>query len=235
MARFSDPSRERAAKASPPQSRSAQLKPHVPRPPWAPLQRLESAGTAPPPAVAAPNRTGLPDRLKAGVEALSGLAMDDVRVHRESPEPAKLGALAFAKGSEIHLGPGQERHLPHEAWHVVQQKQGRVIPTLQTKGILLNHDLALEREADSMADALSATAPPSGDAARPHRSGRTPSPVAQAKLIYSPFAEEVDLETLNEMGEDPRSPGRCRRGRADARTRASPGADYGAVRSRHSS
>src|SRR5262245_60927797 len=27
------------------------------------------------------NRTGLPDGLKAGIEHLSGLAMDDVRVH----------------------------------------------------------------------------------------------------------------------------------------------------------
>jgi hypothetical protein len=32
--------------------------------------------------------------------------------------------------SEEH-NPGQEQHLPHEAWHVVQQKQGRVKPTGQ--------------------------------------------------------------------------------------------------------
>jgi hypothetical protein len=78
-------------------------------------------------ATAAPrpmSRSGLPVALKAGVEQLSGLAMDDVRVHRNSPEPARLGAFAYAQGSDIHLGPGQERHLPHEAWHVVQQKQG---------------------------------------------------------------------------------------------------------------
>ena len=37
-----------------------------------------------------PNRTGLPDNLKAGVEALSGLSMDDVRVHRNSSQPAQL-------------------------------------------------------------------------------------------------------------------------------------------------
>ncbi len=68
----------------------------------------------------------LPEPLKTGVERLSGFAMDDVRVHRNSAEPAKLGALAYTQGTEIHLGPGQEQHLPHEAWHVVQQKQGRV-------------------------------------------------------------------------------------------------------------
>lgn len=35
----------------------------------------------------------------------------------------------YSQGTDIHIGPGQEKHLPHEAWHVVQQKQGRVKPT----------------------------------------------------------------------------------------------------------
>lgn len=93
-------------------------------------------------------RGGLPAQLKTNVEALSGLAMDDVRVHRNSSEPAKLGALAYAQGSDIHLGPGQEEHLPHEAWHVVQQKQGRVPATTQMKGIGLNAEERLEAEAN---------------------------------------------------------------------------------------
>lgn len=109
------------------------------------------------------NRTGLPDKLKAGVEAMSGLSLDDVRVHRNSPQPAQLQAHAFAQGSDIHLAPGQERHLPHEAWHVVQQKQGRVKPTMQLKGgMAVNDDAALEAEADLMgSQALQATAPAS--------------------------------------------------------------------------
>ncbi|MEL6127089.1 MAG: DUF4157 domain-containing protein, partial [Pseudomonadota bacterium] len=37
--------------------------------------------------------------------------------------------MAYAQGSNIHLGPGQDQHLPHEAWHVVQQRQGRVPTT----------------------------------------------------------------------------------------------------------
>ena len=97
-----------------------------------------------------PNNTGLPDRLKTGIERLSGMPMDDVRVHYNSPEPAQLQALAYTQGSEIHVGPGQRRHLPHEAWHVVQQKQGRVKPTLQAKGIPINDDWKLECEADIM-------------------------------------------------------------------------------------
>ena len=96
------------------------------------------------------NNTGLPDRLKAGVESLSGLSMDGVKVHYNSPQPAQLNAYAYAQGSDIHLAPGQEQHLPHEAWHVVQQLQGRVQPTLQAKGVSINDNDGLEREADLM-------------------------------------------------------------------------------------
>jgi hypothetical protein len=97
------------------------------------------------------NQTGLPGKLKAGIEQLSGLAMDDVRVHYNSSKPAEFQALAHTHGNEIHLGPRQEKHLPHEAWHVAQQKQGRVKPTsVLAKDASINEDAGLEREADEM-------------------------------------------------------------------------------------
>ncbi len=104
------------------------------------------------------NDTGLPDNLKSGVESLSGMSMDAVKVHYNSSEPSRLGALAYAQGSDIHVSPGQERHLPHEAWHVVQQAQGRVRPTMQLpatqlrEGVPVNDDAGLEREADVMGE-----------------------------------------------------------------------------------
>ena len=99
------------------------------------------------------NKTGLPDQLKNGVEALSGYSMDDVRVHYNSAKPAELDAHAFAQGSEIHLASGAEKYLPHEAWHVVQQKQGRVQPTKQLKSeVKINDDNVLERDADLMGE-----------------------------------------------------------------------------------
>jgi hypothetical protein len=106
------------------------------------------------------NNTGLPDNLKSGVENLSGYAMDDVKVHYNSSEPAGMQAHAYAQGTDIHIGPGQEKHLPHEAWHVVQQKQGRVKATMQMKGkVNINDDTGLETEADVMgAKAISAKA-----------------------------------------------------------------------------
>jgi hypothetical protein len=98
-----------------------------------------------------PNNTGLPDNLKSGIESLSGMSMDNVKVHYNSSQPAQLNALAYAQGSDIHVAPGQEQHLPHEAWHVVQQAQGRVKPTMQMKdGVPVNDDAGLEREADVM-------------------------------------------------------------------------------------
>jgi hypothetical protein len=93
---------------------------------------------------------GLPAGLKAGIENLSGLSMDDVRVHYNSSAPAQVEALAYTRGAEIHLGPGQEKHLAHEAWHVVQQMQGRVQPTIQAAGVAVNDSQELEREADEM-------------------------------------------------------------------------------------
>ena len=94
---------------------------------------------------------GLPEGLKAGVESLSGMAMDGVKVHYNSSQPAQLGALAYAQGQDIHLAPGQEQHLPHEAWHVVQQAQGRVQATTQMReAVPVNDDAGLEEEADVM-------------------------------------------------------------------------------------
>ena len=77
------------------------------------------------------NETGMSDNLKAGIEDLSGFAMDDVRVHYNSPEPATVQALAYTQGTDIYVAPGQEQHLPHEAWHVAQQMAGRVEPTTE--------------------------------------------------------------------------------------------------------
>ncbi len=103
------------------------------------------------PHTGAPGGDGLPPPLRDGIESLSGMAMDHVRVHYDSSLPAQLDALAYAKGADIHLAPGQDRHLPHEAWHVVQQAQKRVRPTVQAQGgAAINDDPALEREADRM-------------------------------------------------------------------------------------
>jgi hypothetical protein len=132
------------------------------------------------------NNTGLPDQLKSGIESLSGLSMDHVRVHYNSSQPAQLNALAYAQGSDIHLAPGQERHLPHEAWHVVQQAQGRVRPTMQMKErVPVNDDVGLEREADVMgAMALQTKAATASDGQSGDIAGVAASPVIQGYFTY---------------------------------------------------
>lgn len=106
-------------------------------------QRKSDGGTQ-------PNNTGLPDNVKSGIENRSGMSLDSVKVHYNSSKPAQIQALAYTQGTDIHVGPGQEQHVPHEAWHVVQQAQGRVKPTMSLKGVNINDDAGLEHEADMM-------------------------------------------------------------------------------------
>jgi hypothetical protein len=70
-----------------------------------------------------------------------------------------VDALAYTQRTHIHVAPGQEQHLAHEAWHVVQQKRGRVRPTLDVAGKPVNDDASLEREAQMMGDRALRTAP----------------------------------------------------------------------------
>ena len=146
----------------------------------------------------AQNQTGMPDQLKSGIENLSGYSMDDVKVHYNSSKPAQLQAHAYAQGTDIHLAPGQEKHLPHEAWHVVQQKQGRVQATTQLakrsvslskagSGVGVNDDPSLEKEADVMgAKATQLKSKDSGTAGlhngnKPAKQGGTSSGVYQLR------------------------------------------------------
>lgn len=110
-----------------------------------PVQRAEAAAPR-------MNNTGLPDNLKNGVESLSGYSLDDVRVHYNSDKPATVQALAYTQGTDIHVAPGQEHSLPHEAWHVTQQMAGRVSPTTNIGGMPVNDNESLEHEADVMGE-----------------------------------------------------------------------------------
>lgn len=95
-----------------------------------------------------PNPTGIPTQMKLDFEGRSGLSFDDVRVNYNSPKPAQFQALAYTQGSRVYLGPGQERHLKHELGHVVQQKLGIVRADGYARGVPVNKDPTLERQAD---------------------------------------------------------------------------------------
>ncbi|MUG92558.1 DUF4157 domain-containing protein [Scytonema sp. UIC 10036] len=177
------------------------------------LQKKEISGTSSESmntfGVVQENKTGLPDNLKAGIENLSGISMDDVKVHYNSSKPTQLQALAYTKGTEIYVAPGQEKHLPHEAWHVVQQTQGRVKPTMQMKGVQINDDQGLEREADMMgAKAMPIPRPTpaaTGVAAQAVRRSSPPQQqLSQHHATKAPSASTSDL-AIQEKGDITRS------------------------------
>jgi hypothetical protein len=151
------------------------------------------------------NNTGLPDQLKSGIESLSGLSMDHVRVHYNSSQPAQLNALAYAQGSDIHLAPGQERHLPHEAWHVVQQAQGRVRPTMQMKdGVPVNDDKSMEHEADVMGGRAASVGKAQENKSH-MEDGATPQQKDRrdfAAQVVDNRAESIALRGLQEMADN---------------------------------
>ena len=172
---------QRRAQSSPGAGGSMFLTKHV-----SVARKGEAAGT-----------TGLPASLKAGVESLSGLSLDEVRVHPNSEKPAQMRALAYTHGAEIHVAPGQERHLPHEAWHVVQQAEGRVQATSQLKGMGLSDDAGLEREADVMG----ARAASQGGGAPVAQGQRAAQPAIGEGGLVAPGRRAVQRVRVNEAEE----------------------------------
>jgi hypothetical protein len=95
--------------------------------------------------------------VRGRMESLFGVPFGDVRVHRDA-EPASHGAVAFARGENVHFAPGQyqpetpggQHLIAHELAHVVQQRNGSPAQQFAGRG----GDAALEAEADRAADAV---------------------------------------------------------------------------------
>lgn len=96
-----------------------------------------------------PNLTGIPTQMKLDFERRSGLSFDDVRVHYNSDKPAQLQALAYTQGTQVYVGPGQERHLPHELGHVIQQKTQFIDRDIFWNNVPLNISPILEQQANN--------------------------------------------------------------------------------------
>ena len=151
-----------------------------------------------------PNHTGLPDSMKSNLENASGFDMSDIRVHRNDPSPAKVGALAYTQGTDIYLGPGQEKHLGHEAWHSVQYKQGRVQANTSFKSaegdaVAGNDQAHLETEADVIGAKLSGSsviAPTSGQQTVQQKAGAT----VQRKPVIQRIQSMVEFQEATARG-----------------------------------
>lgn len=110
-----------------------------------------TAGDAPPVERKAASGGGMPEDLVNGFKAATGHDLSNVNVHYNSDKPAQVGALAYAQGNDIYLGPGQAQHLDHEAAHLVQQREGRVQANAAVNGMAVNNSKSLESEADALA------------------------------------------------------------------------------------
>jgi len=111
---------------------------------------------------AAPGSTGtathLPSHVQAKMESSFGTDFSGVNIHTNSGQATNIGALAYTQGNDVHFAPGQfnpgtqkgQELIGHELTHVMQQRQGRVKPEKQGKGMNINSNPALENEADVM-------------------------------------------------------------------------------------
>ncbi|MEM6270096.1 MAG: DUF4157 domain-containing protein [Bacteroidota bacterium] len=132
------------------------------------------AGTAELPAGTGAGADGLGSDLINGFAVSTGHDLSEVKVHRNSSEPAKVGAHAYAQGNDIHVGPGQEKHLAHEAGHIVQQREGKVKANAEVNGRPVNDEPALEGEADRMGEkAVQMQKMATSDGAGPVTKGRS--------------------------------------------------------------
>jgi hypothetical protein len=117
--------------------------------------------------------------LAKKIEAALGADFSAVRVHI-GPEPGRVGALAFAMGTDMYFAPGQyqpdspqgQRLLVHELTHVLQQREGRVRGPAGA-GIAVVHDSLLEAEADRNAQRVTAAIQRQQAAPGPRDSGAT--------------------------------------------------------------
>lgn len=102
------------------------------------------------------NGKALPDSVRTKMERAFGADFSTVRVHEGKQAPA-IGALAYARGNQIHFAPGLyqpysragQKIIGHEMAHVVQQRAGRV-PVSRSQPLSINADPELEAEANAL-------------------------------------------------------------------------------------
>lgn len=101
----------------------------------------------------------LPTPLQSNMETSFGQDFSSVAIHTNSQKAVQMNARAFTQGEHVHFAPGEfnptsskgQNLIGHEFTHVAQQRAGVVKPTkILQKGIAVNDNPTLEREADSL-------------------------------------------------------------------------------------
>ena len=119
-------------------------------------------------AISSPNSSGsetkMPDNVQAKMEDSFNSDFSGVNIHKDSQSATDLGAQAYTQGNDVHFAPGKydpesqkgQELIGHELTHVEQQRQNKVAPTVQAKGVAINDDPGLEKEADEMGEKAAA-------------------------------------------------------------------------------
>ncbi len=159
------------------------------------------------------DNTGIPGPVRVQMEAAFDTDFSNVTVHSNSSRAARLDALAYTRGHDIHFAPGTynpgtdagQRLLGHELAHVVQQREGRVKSTHRIRGLKANEDPGLEREADQLGDRASRFRmdgmPPGSRGAGRETAAMdgNPNHVVQGVLTRSLKSELDKCETLDDF------------------------------------
>lgn len=146
---------------------------------------------------------GLPGSIAGDMERAFDADFSGLRVHPSSPAAAQLGAEALTVDGHVHFAPGQfQPHthsgrslVGHELAHVVQQQGGGVDAQVLYKGVGLNTDATLERQADEAGER----------AARGEPAGLSSSPGAQAGggAVQAKLGFELEMLVLVDIGGRP--------------------------------
>lgn len=102
--------------------------------------------------------TGIPGPVLTKMEQAFKTDFSTVRVHANSTYARTIGALAYTRGNDIHFAPGKynpetrqgQELLGHELAHRFQNGQERVRPTTQIKGLPVNDNPGLEKQANCL-------------------------------------------------------------------------------------
>ena len=122
-------------------------------------KKAASAGTA-----AQPSAKAGTGNVQAAMSRAFGTDFSSVRVHENSSSATAMGALAYARGNDVHFAPGQlnpatrdgQQLIGHEFTHVLQQRAGMVQNGVQAKGLIVNNSRQLEDAADRNGERIAA-------------------------------------------------------------------------------
>ena len=151
------------------------------------------------------NGNGLPPAVQQKMESSFNTGFSDIKIHQNSQSAKDIGAQAYTQGNDVHFAQGKydpqsqsgQELIGHELTHVVQQRAGNVKANTQAKGVPVNNEAHLEREADVMGAKAAR-----GKATQMKVANGTSSkaPIQKKDVTVDSFREALDLSWFSKEG-----------------------------------